>query len=129
MKLYLSLSVLLSILLCSIVGCSSQPPTHDFFAQQDQFSANRALQTASFREVDYEVLLGHVVESLLDLDCTLQETSKQFGLVSAKGARRFYQGSLTKMPQFWAGCAASRSSRTPACAAPKNCSSTTAPGR
>ena len=109
MKHYLSLSVLLSILLsillCSIVGCSSQPATHDFFAQQDQFAANRALQTASFKEVDYEVLMGHVVESLLDLDCTLQETSKQFGLVSAKGSPRVYQGSLTKMPRLWAGCA------------------------
>jgi hypothetical protein len=105
MKLHLSLFILLSLLLSSIVGCSSQPPTHDFFAQQDQFAANRVLQTASFNEVDYEVLLGHVVESLLDLDCSLQETSKQFGLISAKGARRFYQGSLTKMPHFWAGCA------------------------
>jgi hypothetical protein len=105
MKLRLSLSFLLSLLFLSIIGCSSQPPTHDFFAQQDQFAANRALQTASFKAVDYEDLLGHVVESLLDLDCTLQETSKQFGLISAKGALRFYQGSLTKLPQFWAGCA------------------------
>lgn len=109
MKLHPSLSILLSILLSimllSIVGCSSQPPAHDFFADQDQFAANRVLQTVSFEELDYDALLGHVVESLLDLDCTLQETSKQFGLVSAKGSRRFYQGTLTKMPQFWAGCA------------------------
>jgi hypothetical protein len=101
----MKLHLLLSILLLSIVGCSSQPPAHDFFAEQDQFAANRVLQTASFEEVEYDALLGHVVESLLDLDCTLQETSKQLGLISAKGTRRFYQGTLTKMPQFWAGCA------------------------
>jgi hypothetical protein len=106
MKHQLFLSILfLSILLSSIVGCSSQPATHDFFAERDQFAANRVLQTSSFEELDYDALLGHVVESLLDLDCSLQETSKQFGLISAKGSRRFYQGSFTKMPQFWAGCA------------------------
>ena len=65
MKPHLCLAILLSILFLSIVGCTSQPPTHDFFAHQDQFAANRVLQTASFEEVGYEVLLGHVVESLL----------------------------------------------------------------
>ena len=101
----MKLRLFLPVLLLTIVGCTSQPTTHDFFAEQDQFAANRVLQTASFEQVDYDVLLGHVVESLLDLDCALQETSKQFGLISAKGARRFYPGSFTKNPQFWAGCA------------------------
>lgn len=99
----MKLHPLLAILLLSIVGCSSQPPVHDFFAEQDQFAANRVLQSASFEDLDYDALLEHVVDSLLDLDCTLQETSKQLGLISAKGDRRFYQGTLTKIPRFWQG--------------------------
>jgi len=100
MKLYL---LVLSMLL-SMLGCSSQQRIPDFFAAQDQFAANRVLQTTSVEEIEYETLLAHVVDSLLDLDCTLQETNKQFGLISATGARPRYQGNLMNY-QYWAGCA------------------------
>lgn len=100
MKLYL---LVLSMLL-STPGCSSQQRIPDFFATQDQFSANRALQTTSVEDMEYETLLAHVVDSLLDLDCTLQETNKQFGLISATGAPR-YRGNLRTIYQNWAGCA------------------------
>ena len=85
-------------------GCSSQQPGPDFFAAQDQFAANRVIQTTSFEGIEYDDMLEHVVESLLDLDCTLQETSKQFGVISARGRGHWYSRSLTGRVQFWAGC-------------------------
>ena len=94
----------LSMLLLA-TGCTSQQKTTDFFATQDQFAANRELQTLVFDSMGYDTMLGHVVESLLDLDCTIQETSKPFGVISAKGSWRWYTGNLWMMPQFWVGCA------------------------
>jgi hypothetical protein len=105
MKAYL---LVLSVLL-SVAGCSSQQPRGpDFFAAQDQFAAMRAVQTTRFDGIEYDEMMGHVVESLLDLDCTLQETNKRFGVISARGAGRWYPGNMTMMTlmrRTRAGCA------------------------
>ena len=101
MKHYL---LVLSLLVTA--GCTThQPRGPDFFAAQEQFAAKRVIQTSSFEGVEYDAMLGHVVESLLDLDCTLQETSKQFGVISARGGRRWYTGNLAMTYRYWAGCA------------------------
>ena len=102
MKLHL---LVLSLLVTA--GCSThQPRGPDFFAAQDQFAAMRVVQTSSFEGVEYDAMLGHVVESLLDLDCTLQETSKQFGVVSARGRGRWYPRNLAMLQRYRPGCAA-----------------------
>jgi hypothetical protein len=102
----MKLQLLVLSLSLSIAGCSTQQPQGpDFFAAQDQFAARRVVQTTRFDGVEYDEMMGHVVESLLDLDCTLQETNTRFGVISARGTRRFYPGGLITMPRMWAGCA------------------------
>ncbi len=98
MKIHL---VLLSLVL-SLPGCLSQPVRHDFFATQDQFAANRESQTSRYDGVEYDAMLGHVVESLLDLDCVLQETNKLFGVISAQGKRvRSRERNRMVFPGIW----------------------------
>ncbi len=99
MKLHL---LVLSLLLTA--GCSSQQRGPDFFAAQDQFAANRVIQTTSFEGIEYDDMLEHVVESLLDLDCTLQETSKQFGVISARGSGYWFPVGPMARRRYLAGC-------------------------
>ena len=93
----------LSLGLLFLAGCSTTQPTPDFFTARDQFAANRELETTIFEDVAYEAMLGHVLESLLDLNCMVEEASKKFGVISANGAPRFFKGSATSM--YFTGCA------------------------
>ena len=93
----------LSLGLLFLAGCSTTQPTPDFFTARDQFAANRELETTVFEDVAYDAMLGHVLESLLDLNCTLKEANKKFGVISANGAPRFFNISAGLM--YFAGCA------------------------
>lgn len=96
-------------LLLMLAGCVSQtqrPQRSDFFTGQHEFAAAREAETQRFKGIGYDAMLAHVTESLLDLDCSLQETNKKLGVISAgSGLRRFRPASFTTEPAFWADCA------------------------
>jgi hypothetical protein len=94
-------------LLLTLAGCMSQPQRQvDFFAGQDKFAAAREREMQRFSGVGYDAMLAHVTESLLDLDCSLQETNKKLGVISAgSGGMRFRPASFTTGSSFWADCA------------------------
>ena len=94
-------------LLVTLAGCVSQPQQQsDFFARQDEFAAAREAETQRFSGITYDTMLEHVTESLLDLDCSLQETNKKLGVISAgSGGRQFRHRSFTTESAFWADCA------------------------
>ncbi|MEH6548352.1 MAG: hypothetical protein V7711_19040 [Pseudomonadales bacterium] len=85
--------VLLGLLL-GLVGCvAPPPPAYDYFANESEFAADREIQSMRFSDVDYDAMLGHVIDVLMDLDCALQESSKSLGVVSA--GRGGYQSITT----------------------------------
>ncbi len=101
-------TAVLSLLLL-LVGCASQStPVPEFFAGQKDFPATREQERHTFSSIDYDTLFAHVTESLLDLDCTLQETNKELGVISARGGVRTYPNGLNREPLTWRGCAGHR---------------------
>jgi hypothetical protein len=92
-----------------LAGCAFHPQPQqrpDFFAEQNEFAAAREAETQRFKGIGYDAMLAHVAESLLDLDCSLQETNKQLGVISAgSGLWLFRPASFTTESAFWADCA------------------------
>ena len=99
---------LLTLLLCA--GCAAQRPSeHDFFARQSEFAAARAQEAVTLPATSYEAAYVHVVEVLMDLDCTLKASNRQLGVISATGAARLLPPeSFVQAPQLWHGCAGHR---------------------
>jgi hypothetical protein len=93
-------------LLLSLGGCASQGElAPDFFAGQAGFSAARERERYTFSAIDYDSLFAHVIGVLLDLDCTLQASDMEHGVISARGSFRNYRDGLNRAPYVWTGCA------------------------
>ncbi|MCX2980856.1 hypothetical protein EYC98_08210 [Halieaceae bacterium IMCC14734] len=79
-----------------LAGCVSQPQQGvDYFSGQAGFAAARELETRVYEDVAYPVMLTHVIDVLLDMDCALMEANKELGVISAASTRNLYEpGSL-----------------------------------
>ena len=93
----------------SLCACGSYPSRGpDYFSEQAEFSAQRARETIVLQNISYEAVMVHVTEALMDLDCTLQESNRLFGVISARGSARMIQQDTWHAPVLWYGCAGTR---------------------
>lgn len=91
-----------SICLCTLLlaGCVSQQHGPDYFSGQAEFAAVRELESRVYTGVEYTVMLAHVIDVLLDMDCALVEANKELGVIAATSARNRYEpGSMILFAQ------------------------------
>jgi len=98
-----------TILATCLCACGSHPgKTPDYFASSAEFAAKRARETIVLQDLSYQAALVHVTETLMDLDCSFQESNQQFGVISARGSARMVHTDAWHAPLLWQGCAGHR---------------------
>ena len=77
--------LILLALLNLLAGCATGPRFPDAFAGESRFAATRERELKLYRGVSPNLILNAATEALLDLDCTLVEGDREFGVIAARG--------------------------------------------